>query len=384
MSRPIDAGAEQGAVLREAAQWSLELSSGELSPRRIAQWQRWLAASDAHREAFDRIQSTWYSIDRCAGEAIAWPTDDEVDHDAYDGSVAVSVWRARLSRLSARRGNRRSTAWVDTLWRHRRWAVVGLAACAVVGLAPVVLSLIRSIAFAPPTVTIVETGLGENREALLGDGSVVTLGAQSELRATLTRGSREVTLERGEAYFDVAKDPARPFIVNVGTTTVAAVGTAFNVRRAGERVVVSVAERTVKVDARAAAVAAPQSSPQPTVVRTARLSLGQQLSIDATDGSASIQLVDAREIAAWRKGRLQYRNEPLQSVVADVIRYSGQDIVVADPEIADLRITGTVFANDVGSWLQSIEAALPVHIVRAPDGVVRLESVQRRGNGTMR
>jgi transmembrane sensor len=341
------------------------------------QWQRWLAASDAHREAFDSIQSTWYAVDHCAGKNVPWPTDAEVDHDGYDGSVAVSVWRARLSRLSARRGNRRGLAWIDALRRHRRWAVVGLAACAVVGLAPVALSFLRSVAFTSPTTTVVATGAGENRETVLDDGSIVTVGAQSVLRATLGRRSRDITLERGEAFFHVAKDEARPFVVNVDTTTVAAVGTAFNVRRAGERVVVSVAEGIVKVDARAAAAAAAQSSPRPTVIRTARLSLGQQLSIDVTDGSASMQLVDASEIAAWRQGRLQYRNEPLQSVVADVIRYSGQEILVADPRIADLRITGTVFADDVQSWLQSIEAALPVHVVRAPDGVVRLEPVQR-------
>jgi transmembrane sensor len=109
-------------------------------------------------------------------------------------------------------------------------------------------------------------------------------------------------------------------------------------------------------------------------MRTARLSVGQQLSIDAADGSANIQTVDAIGIAAWRKGRLQYRNEPLRSVIADLTRYSARDIVIANPQIADLRITGTVFANDVDSWLQSLETALPVRVVRAPDGSARLES----------
>jgi transmembrane sensor len=251
-----------------------------------------------------------------------------------------------------------------------------LSAAAVAALtALAILPIMRSTQFTQPVVTVVETASGENRDVQLGDGSVVSAGAQSVLWATLSDEAREVTLERGEAFFRVAKDPTRPFIVKVGTTTVAALGTAFNVRRAGERVVVGVAEGIVKVDARvAAAQSNVQAHQQGTVVRTARLTVGQQLSIDATDGSASIQLVDAIGVAAWREGLLQYRNEPLRSVIADLTRYSARAIVIANPQIADLRITGTVFASDVDSWLQSLETALPVRVVWAPDGSARLES----------
>jgi transmembrane sensor len=229
--------------------------------------------------------------------------------------------------------------------------------------------------FAQPVVTVVETAFGENRDVQLGDGSIVSAGAQSVLWATLSGDSREVTLERGEAFFRVAKDPARPFLVKIGATTVAAVGTAFNVRRAGERIVVGVSQGIVKVDARVTtAQSAARAQPERTVIRTARLSVGQQLSFDATDGSASIQTVDVIGIAAWREGLLQYRDEPLRSVIADLTRYSAHGIVIANPQIADLRITGTVFANDVDSWLQSLETALPVRVVWAPDGSARLEA----------
>jgi transmembrane sensor len=351
LNRIVDA--EHDSVLQEAAQWSLELSSGDIPAERIAQWQQWLATSEAHRAAFDRIQSTWSAVDRYASGSVAWPSDAEVASDVYDGSVSVSDWRVRVATKRA---------------SHRRpWLTAGLAAAAVAAVTVLaVLPVIRSMQSVPPVVTVVETAFGENRDVPLSDGSVVSAGAQSVLWATLTSESREVTLERGEAFFRVAKDPDRPFIVKVGTTTVTAVGTAFNVRRAGERAVVSVAEGTVKVDV--------QAHQQRTVARTARLSVGQQLSIDAADGGASIQTVDAIGIAAWREGRLQYRKEPLRSVVADVTRYSARDIVIANPQIADLQITGTVFANDVDSWLKGLETALPVRVVRGPDGSVRLES----------
>jgi transmembrane sensor len=352
---------EQDELLRAAAQWSAELSSAEISPRRIAQWQQWLAASEAHRDAFDRIQSTLLAIDRGVGENIPWPTEAEMASDGYDGSVPVSVWKARAS-------SRRGETWVDVL-RRRRGIVVGLAASIVAAIAtPIALQLIRSTQL-DPVVTIVETRAGENREVSLDDGSTVSVGARSVLWATLSRDARAVTLERGEAFFRVAKDPARPFTVKIGTTTVAAIGTAFNIRRAGERVVVAVADGIVKVDASTAQGAAPSR---------AQLGVGQQLSINTNDGSSSLQVVDAGGIAAWRDGLLQYQDEPLPAVIADVTRYSEYDIVIADPAVAELRVTGTVFANDVESWLQSLEAALPVRAIRAPDGVVRLESISRK------
>lgn len=360
-------GIEHDELLRAAAEWSAELSSAEISPQRIVQWQQWLAASEAHRDAFDRIQSTLLAIDRSAGQNMPWPTEAELASDAYDGSMPVSVWKERSSRVAARRATSRES-WAGAL-RRRRGIAVGLAASIVVALAtPIALWFVR-FAQPEPAVTIVETRAGENRDVSLEDGSTVSVGARSVLWATLSRDARNVTLERGEAFFRVAKDPARPFIVKIGNTTVAAVGTAFNIRRAGERVVVAVADGIVKVDAAAAQGASPSR---------AQLGVGQQLSINTNDGSSSMQVVEAGGIAAWRDGLLQYRDEPLPSVIVDVARYSEHDIVIADPAVAQLRITGTVFANDVESWLQSLEAALPVRAIRTPDGVVRLESTLRK------
>lgn len=357
---------EQDPVLQAAAEWSAELSFADISQVRIAQWQQWLAASDAHRDAFDRIQSTLYAIDRGVGEGISWPSEAEVASDAYDGSVPVSVWKARTLRTAAARVSRRE-AWIDVL-RRRRALVAGLAASIVVAIAmPIALQLIRSVPLAP-AVTVVETRAGENRDVALADGSVVTTGARSVLWATLSHASREVTLERGEAFFKVAKDPTRPFIVKIGNTTVAAVGTAFNIRRAGERVVVAVSEGVVKVDTSAAQGGPPHG---------AQLGVGQQLSINTNDGTSSLQIVDAEGIAGWRDGLLQYKDEPLPLVIADVVRYSQYDIAIKDPAVAQLRVTGSVFTHDVESWLQSLEAALPLRVIRAPDGAIRLESTSR-------
>jgi transmembrane sensor len=364
---------EQDDLLRQAAEWSIELSAADISPRRLDEWRQWLAASDAHRDAFDRIQSTFAAVDRSAGDNMPWPTDAEAAEDAYEGAVPISSWRAAAGRRARGRGTAAAHALFASARRRGRSLAIGLAAGIVLAIAaPSVLFLLRSLETAP-AVTIVETRAGENRDVALRDGSVVSVGARSVLWATLTRDAREITLERGEAFFKVAKDSRRPFVVRIGNTRVAAVGTAFNVRRAGKRIVVTVAEGVVKVDAHSAS----QSHRAPEIARTARLSVGEQISINSRDGAASLQLVAPGAIAAWREGLLQYRDEPLQSVIADVARYSTRDIVVADAQTAELRITGTVFTNDVESWIESLEAALPVRVIRAPDGAVRLEARAR-------
>ena len=367
------ADTERDELLQQAAEWAIELSAADISPRRFDEWRHWLAASDAHRDAFDRIQSTFAAIDRSAGDNMPWPTDAEAAHDEYDGSVPISGWRRAVGGRARGRGTAAAHALLEGARRRGHSIAVGLAACIVLAVAaPSVLALLRS-SEPEPAVTIVETRAGENRDITLRDGSIVSVGARSVLWATLSREAREITLERGEAFFHVAKDPGRPFVVRIGNTRVAAVGTAFNVRRAGKRIVVAVAEGVVRVDAQSAS----QSHRAPTMSRTARLSVGEQLSINSRDGSASLQLVAPGGIAAWREGLLQYRDEPLQSVIADVARYSTRDIVVADAETAELRITGTVFTNDVESWIESLEAALPVRAIRAPDGAVRLEARAR-------
>jgi transmembrane sensor len=361
-------GMEQDELLRAAAEWSVELASEDIAPSRIAQWQQWLAADESHRDAFDRIQATLRSVDRSGAENIPLPSAAEMAGDAYDGSIPVAAWRARLSRRAAELESRRH-AWMGALYTQRRRLLVGLAASVVAAVA--VATAYRVIRSTPlePTATIVQTRTGENREVHLADGSIINVGAGTMLQVTLDHKERSVTLERGEAFFRVAKDPARPFTVEVGDATVAAVGTAFNIRRAAERVVVAVAEGIVKVDALAA---------KGELATEARLGVGEQLSINISDGSTSMQVVDADDIAIWRDGLLQYRDEPLPSVIADVARYAGYDIVIGDAAVAELRVTGTVFSNDVDSWLLGLEAALPVRAVRAANGAVRLESISRR------
>ncbi len=321
---------QEDPVAMQAGAWLIELESPDVTVERIAEWQQWMAADESNRHAYEALQFTWQKMDSL--HTAPWPNDIEVQTDGYVPSRSISAWQSQTaSTIPA-----------------RRFAPLAAAAVAVVGFgAWLALPLFSSAAMT------VETGIGENRELQLSDGSRVFVGADSLLKASIDDNGRNLVLERGEAYFEVAKDPLRPFRVEAGGTDIVAVGTAFNVRRTGTQVVVAVSEGEVAVD-------------------NERLKAGQQLVTASARKTSPVESVAPAAVASWREGRLQFSGEPLSSVVIDINRYSAQQIVISDPAIADLRVTGTVSAGNITSWLKSLEKSLPVQVTTDDRGALQL------------
>lgn len=340
--------AESDPVLRAATDWALELDSSELTIERTAEWQRWLNEDPRHARAFERVEKLLSRVEQI--HSPPWPTQAQLEADDYDGSIPVG---ARRRRSRPRPFSSTTSAWA-----------LALAASIVLLLAGMfVLGYPRSIHL-PGMLAIdrVATPAGGTQRIVLTDGSAVEVSGKSTLRATFTPGARRITLESGEAFFRVAKDSTRPFTVFAGTTTIRALGTAFNVRRAGDRIVVAVAEGTVWI-----------SSPDGTrKVRTAELDAGQQTIARPSDAPLEKVAIDTRSVAGWRNGRLQYLDEPLASVAEDVGRYTARDIEITDPALRDLRVTSTVLESNIDSWLHSLEAIFPVSVQRHVDGSVTI------------
>jgi transmembrane sensor len=227
----------------------------------------------------------------------------------------------------------------------------------------------RSSNVAGPESYAYRTLPGERRTVELREGSRVTLDANSVLTVRLGRDERALTLERGEAFFQVAKDASRPFVVRAGTTRVKALGTAFNVRMSGDRTVVAVTEGEVEFVADVP-VATPARVTNATSRLTAQVVAGEGLSY--VDGG-SLQTLSPREAplaTAWLNGRRQYRNEALRYVLADVDRYTGHQITVADEATGNLRFTGTLNLENSDAWLRGLSVALPVTVTREADGTL--------------
>ena len=379
VDRPLQARFEHDPLLEEAAEWFIALRSDGVSGERIAEWQHWLSSDEAHRQAFQRLESFWQLSD---GVAARWPTEDEVEQDEYSGTESVTAWRSRLEAVAPERREPHASSRVRP--RSFGWLLVGAPLLAIVALAAVIYWPLINVAIKGGWRTSVRTGIGETRTLTLPDGTTVWEAGKTSLVATLLPHSRSVVLSGGDAYFQVAREPGRPFTVRAGSATVTDVGTAFDVKVL-DGVVVSVAEGMVRVSTGAPSGqsrAARQGlgSVVMTNLDTVELKAGQRLALQAFTRVPIVTTVNPAEVGGWRQGRIQYMDEPLAGVVADLSRYSTRRIVVGDAKVADLRVTGVVFLDNINGWLASLESTFRVNVATEGDGTVLIEARERRNS----
>lgn len=341
---------------REAAsEWFVMLQSpnAEPSPELLQQWVRWISVPE-HRRAYDAIEDTWGSVGalqrpRSASHA-ARATDD------YDGSISVAQWRKKDRAFQP--GDRR---------RPTRPAPIRVLVAATLLAAAIGLAWVSGIHWRPnglrEPVIAHETRAAEHQEIRLSDGSTIALGAKTEITAQYGDSRRTVVLIRGEALFRVAHDPKRPFQVVAGGAAITAVGTAFNVRRRDDQVVVTVSEGSVEVTPLPEHAVEEQDGNRVDVTPrqhwTKRVERGEEISYDAGGRFIALRVADAELAIAWRDGRLEYRSEPLRNVIPDVNRYSRRPIILGDPAVGELLFTGTVFERDVEEWITGLEKIFP-------------------------
>ena len=178
----------------------------------------------------------------------------------------------------------------------------------------------------------------------------------------MTEHSRNLELVQGEAMFEVAKDPSRPFRVRSGEITVEAIGTQFNVYRREDGVHVTVVEGTVKVET------APVAKPQPATAAVT-LTAGEEARSDRSGDVARIDTPDLEKHTAWREQRLVFRGDSLAAVAAEFNRYNQLQIVVVAPPSATRPITATFDAHDPESFVAFLERDPTLRVVRTSSGI---------------
>jgi transmembrane sensor len=174
------------------------------------------------------------------------------------------------------------------------------------------------------------TATAEIRTIPLEDGSTVQLAPGSALRIEFRDDVRQVALLRGEAFFDISKDPNRKFKVVTGSTDIEVLGTAFDVSVTEAATTVSVARGSVSTHARNA----------PTEVKQNILAPGDAVSIDDLSGVTTKTRVAANDVGAWRQGRLVVNNATIDSVIDIIRRYDPAWITMADLSLGDQKVTG--------------------------------------------
>lgn len=171
------------------------------------------------------------------------------------------------------------------------------------------------------------------------------------LHVSLSAVERGVQLERGEAFFDVAKDPRRPFIVHAGALRVTAIGTKFSVRREADQLRVVVTEGRVQV----------AKSDHGGQMPVAQLAAGN---IAHTQGEGILvqqqPLSRLEELLSWRTGFIIFHDTPLAEAVAEFNRYNSRTIVIDDPAVAAMRISGNFRTTNGAAFVRLLEAGFPI------------------------
>ena len=195
-------------------------------------------------------------------------------------------------------------------------------------------------------------GTGEMPVLTLDDGSEVQLNASSAIAVDFTDTRRTIRLLRGQAFFQVAHAPERPFTVVAGTASVTALGTAFDVRYGEDDTEVTVTENAVQVELdgdRTSAI---------------RVNEGEQATYDHTRKKTVVAPVDGLVALAWKRGQIAVDNAPLSYVVEEMNRHFRGRIVVAGSALADRRVSGTIKVADTDEALAFVTRALGLQATR--------------------
>ena len=319
----------------EALDW-LVRSQGAPDAATLQALHAWRDADPRHAAALARWQQEWRALD-------ALP------------ATAVRQLRAGLTQDKARAGApARPRAWTWSWnWSWGQGAATAASVCLV---AAATVMGYHHWQQQPVYEQALSTGLGQQSEVHLPDGSTVRLDTNTRLDVTFRRQRREVVLPEGQAVFRVQGDAARPFDVLAGPLRITVVGTRFSVRYtpgvpgdAGVRGAVE--EGRVRV-ARAADAG-------PEVVE---LTAGQQVRSAADGHLAAIAPVPPAGIAPWRDGRVSFDDTPLSQALAEFARYGSTQLVVRDPGVGALRLTGTFDPRRLDNFTRSLPSVLPVQL----------------------
>ena len=287
----------------------------------------WVAQSPENERTFEQLKTVWQ-----ASQTPAAPTETA----------------AALGRLKARLAQPAELAVLAP--PVRRWWLRLARPAQLAGLVVLLLSALSGVYFyTRPTPTLAyrvyRTPAGQPRRLRLADGSVVTLAPQSQLRypAQFGAASREVYLE-GEAFFEVSKDPRRPFRVHSGAWVTQVLGTKFNVSAVpgASQLAVSLVEGKVQVtDKQDEYLLAP----------------GQQLRAERTTGRIYRQAFDRKQVLAWRSNQLIFKNEKLADVANQLERRYGVKLVFADTATAEVRLWATFDNEPLPRVLDALQLA---------------------------
>lgn len=349
MTSPVSTSPLSESLLDEASSWVARLSSDQVAESDLQEFSLWLAENNDHKSAYDEITELWLDF----GAVKHLPIDIATTHENSDENVAPTVGDTLVSTTDKVTGILGKTTRALRSWPS------GIAIAASVFFA---IAVIPGLFIQPEPLRYI-TAVGESKSVNLADGSVITLNTNTRLEVLFDEKQRRITLDHGEAFFEVAKDPDRPFIVNNCSSEVRAIGTAFNVHCSLGSSSVAVTEGIVKVT---------DSIPDRSRETSQMLSMGEGTVLSDSTGLTSPNKLNIDRIATWRHGELIFNNTLISDVLDEINRYSNMPIGLGSPELRNLRVTGRFGIEDRALLLKALKQSLSLSSETSEDGTVRL------------
>jgi transmembrane sensor len=334
---------DSGTIEEIAAQWVLRQHEESWDATDAERLEAWLEESLSHRIAFIRLDTVWQETPRLKVLGASLPKGVVPPPNSFKDGVT-----GRSARLTTRPPSTYNQGW-------KRWTALA-AGLVLALLGGSYLFLSRATA-----ANDYSTPIGGLATVPLTDGSVISLNTETRLRVSLGKRERRVDLETGEAYFVIAKDNARPFVVYVGAKQVKAMGTEFSVRRTVDDLQVYVAAGKVHL------TTSPLGTPAGSVSLEARMMANTVKSEILVSETTPAQLEAA---LSWRSGFLTFHDTELAAAIAEFNRYRVRKIVIVDPTIGALRIDGKFRSGNADAFLWLLQKGFPVTVAQESNRIV--------------
>jgi transmembrane sensor len=320
-----DAALEMKLIRDTAAGWFAKLNNSTVSTDTLRAFRAWRNGDPRHDQAYLEIEAFWK-------RAAKLENDREIQQAA---GAALERKPQGLGALP-RPGGKAVTAALFSLL------------------------VVAGAALAWPTLVgrTYATAVGEQRFVALADGSRLRLDTRSRVRVRLGARQRDIELLAGRAFFDVAHDPARPFVVAADGARIRAIGTRFDVRRDPGGVQVVLVEGRVRVDGEAAGRPAAWTLEAGEAVRSGR------------DAPPAVRRVDAVQATSWTTGRLVFHAQPLSAAIAEVNRYSERPVVLRAPALAGRPVSGSFEIGDTPAFVSAVAELYDLKVDRSADAIV--------------
>ena len=339
-------------IEQQAADWLVRRDAGDWTPHDQRALEAWLSESVRHKVAFLRLEAAWAEAARLQALAAGLPAGGPPPRmqAAGPGAPAPALPDLRDITFAPRHAHARTGRW-----RHGVAAALAMLALGSAAWGGWQLTGRQQAHYA--------SAVGQLQTLTLPDGSTATLSSDSRLDVRITRQERHIALTRGEAFFDVAHDRRRPFVVEAQGRRVAAVGTRFSVRRNPEDVRVVVTEGKVRLETRTGE----DGRAQP----VALLPAGSV----ATAGRngvlvRSVPVADAERYLEWREGFLTFDDTSLAEAAAEFNRFNARKLELGDATVADLRVGGNFRWSNAEGFARLLEQGFPVRVERHPERIV--------------